>query len=101
MTDESLRLGHGFDVSGARVPRMRRGAPGDGNDAFGTALALVVGVLVAVLLAMPALPAGAGVRLGGLVLDPVETALVVAALSILLVPLGTFALYQVFALSDR
>lgn len=80
--------------------RGRRGGRG-GDDAFGTALALVLGVVVGVVLATPALPAEAGLRLGGIVLDPVETALVVAALSILVVPLGTFALYQLFALSDR
>lgn len=80
---------------------MSFGGTGDGNDAFGTALALVLGVLVAVVLAIPALPADASLRLGTVVLGPVETALVVGALSILLVPLGTFALYQVFALSDR
>lgn len=80
---------------------MSFGGTGDGNDAFGTALALVLGVLVAVVLAIPALPADASLRLGTVVLGPVETALVVGVLSILLVPLGTFALYQVFALSDR
>lgn len=74
---------------------------GDGEDPLGTALALALGVLVGVALATPALPTDAGVQLGGLVLGPVETALVVAALSVLLVPLGTFALYQLFALTDR
>lgn len=80
---------------------MSFGGTGDGDDAFGIALALVLGVLVAVVLAIPALPADASLRLGAVVLGPVETALVVGALSILLVPLGTFALYQLFALSDR
>lgn len=74
---------------------------GDRSDPLGTALALVLGVLVGVALVTPALPADAGVQFGGVVLDPVETALVVAALSVLLVPLGTLALYQLFALSDR
>lgn len=80
---------------------MSHGGRGEGTDPVGTAFALVLGVLVAVGLVTPALSAEAGVRLGGIVLDPVATALVVGVLSILVVPIGTFVLYQLYALSDR
>lgn len=74
---------------------------GNGGDAVGTALALLVGVLVGVGVATPALPASASLRFGGIVLGPVEAALLAAALSVLLIPLGTFALYQLFVFTDQ
>lgn len=85
----------------AEVLNVSKRSWGNGGDAVGTALALLVGVLVGVGVATPALPAGASLRLGGVVLGPVEAALLAAALSILLIPLGTFALYQLFVFSDQ
>jgi hypothetical protein len=72
------------------------------DDPRGATVALVLGVAVGVALAVPALPEdGLAIRVGGVALDTVGTVLVASALSVLLLPLGLFSLYQLFALADR
>lgn len=72
------------------------------SDPTGVAVALVLGVGLGAVLAVPALPPGGlGVQIGGFELDTVGTVLVVSALSVLLLPLGLFSLYQLFSLADR
>lgn len=72
------------------------------SDPAGVAIALALGVGLGAALAVPALPPGGlGVQVGGFELDTVGTVLVVSALSVLLLPLGLFSLYQLFALADR
>lgn len=72
------------------------------RDALGTVVTFALGVLVGLVLAFPALPRGeAAPSVGGVTLDPTSTALLVAALSVVLLPLGMFTLYQLFALLDR
>lgn len=72
------------------------------SDPTGVAVALVLGVGLGAALAVPALPPGGlGVQIGGVELDTVGTVLVVSALSVLLLPLGLFSLYQLFSLADR
>jgi hypothetical protein len=69
-------------------------------DGFGLSLALGVGVAVGLALAFPALPSGT-VDVGGVRFDAVGAVLVASVLSVLVVPLGTYALYQLFFLADR
>ncbi|TSD15408.1 hypothetical protein DP107_06095 [Haloglomus irregulare] len=71
-------------------------------DPAGVAVALALGVAIGAALALPALPPGGlGVAVGSVELDTVGTVLVVSALSVLLLPLGLFSLYQLFSLADR
>ena len=66
-------------------------------DSLGTAMAFALGILVGLLVAAPAFPTGLNVTVSGAELGPIETALLVAALSILVLPLGVFVLYFLFA----
>lgn len=66
-------------------------------DPFGTAVAFALGTLAGLLLAAPAFPSGLTIPGQTVQLGPVETALFVAGLSILVVPLGVFVLYVLFA----
>lgn len=70
------------------------------GDASGVAAATGVGVLLGVLLLAPALPTGS-VTVAGISLGTVGAALLAGALAVLVVPLGTLALYQLFFLVDR
>lgn len=72
-----------------------------GRDPIGTAVALVLGTLVGIALAAPALPEGMTVRIGESTFGTVGTALFAGALAVLILPLGIIVLYQVFALFDR
>jgi hypothetical protein len=60
-------------------------------------MAFALGILVGLLAAVPAFPTGLSVTVSGAELGPIETALLVAALSILVLPLGVFVLYFLFA----
>jgi len=90
-----------------RGPETRSREAGGGNgglehgpDAFGVALALGVGALVGLFLGFPALPSGS-VAVGGIEIDAVGAVLLASALSVLVVPFGTYVLYQLFFLADR
>jgi hypothetical protein len=91
-------------MSGARDSPASRGGSGsrleNGADAFGVSLALGLGVVVGLALAFPALPSGA-VAVGGLELDAVGAVLLASVLSVLVVPMGTYVLYQLFFFADR
>jgi hypothetical protein len=72
------------------------------DDPAGVAVALALGVGLGSVLAVPALPPGGlALQAGGVALDTVGTVLVVSALSVLLLPLALFSLYQLFSLADR
>ena len=91
-------------MSGARGStssreRSRSGLE-SGADAFGVSLALGLGVVVGLALAFPALPSGA-VAVGGLEVDVVGAVLLASVLSVLVVPMGTYVLYQLFFLADQ
>ena len=66
-------------------------------DTVGAAISFAVGIAIGLLVAAPAFPAGLTVTVSGAQLGPIETALLVAALSILVLPLGVFVLYFLFA----
>lgn len=91
-------------MSGARdspTSRDRNGSQLEhGPDAFGVSLALGLGVVVGLVLALPALPSGA-VAVGGLEVDAVGAVLLASILSVLVVPMGTYVLYQLFFFADR
>jgi hypothetical protein len=78
----------------------RNGGIEHGPDAFGVALALGVGALVGLFLGLPALPSGS-VAVVGLEIDAVGAVLLASALSVLVVPFGTYVLYQLFFLAER
>jgi hypothetical protein len=78
----------------------RTGGLEHGPDAFGVALALGVGTLVGLFLGLPALPSGS-VAVVGLEVDAVGAVLLASALSVLVVPFGTYVLYQLFFLAER
>lgn len=82
---------------GGRADRGRKGA----RDPFGTAVALVLGALVGIALATPALPDSAALRVGDTSFGVVGTAMLAGALAVVLLPLGIVTLYRVFALVDR
>lgn len=65
-------------------------------DTVGTAIAFALGILVGLLVAAPAFPRGLSVTVSGAELGPIETALLVAGLSVLILPLGVFVLYFLF-----
>lgn len=65
-------------------------------DTVGTAIAFALGILVGLLVAAPAFPRGLNVTVSGAELGPIETALLVAGLSVLILPLGVFVLYFLF-----
>jgi zinc transporter ZupT len=65
-------------------------------DSLGTAVAFALGILVGLLVAAPAFPAGVSLTVSGAELGPIETALLIAALSVLVLPLGVFVLYFLF-----
>jgi zinc transporter ZupT len=65
-------------------------------DSLGAAMAFALGILVGLLVAAPAFPTGVSVTVSGAELGPIETALLVAALSVLILPLGVFVLYFLF-----
>lgn len=67
------------------------------EDPTGIAVAFTLGLLIGIGLAVPAFPAGATLQFGGLEVGPVGAALIAAAVSILLLPFGMFALYVLFA----
>ncbi|WP_255195607.1 hypothetical protein [Halorarius litoreus] len=67
------------------------------QDTVGTAISFAIGILVGLLVAAPAFPAGLTVTVSGAELGPIETALLVAGLSVLILPLGVFVLYFLFA----
>jgi len=83
---------NGQGRSGSRLERE--------PDAFGVSLALGLGVVVGLTLAFPALPSGA-VGIGGFEVDAVGAVLLASVLSVLVVPMGTYVLYQLFFLADR
>lgn len=86
---------------GRDAPTDERGARSDpGADAFEVSLALGLGVVVGLTLAFPALPSGA-VAVGGFEVDAVGAVLLASVLSVLVVPLGTYVLYQLFFLAER
>lgn len=91
-------------MSGARDPPTSRERSGSqlehGPDAFGVSLALGLGAVVGLVLALPALPSGA-VAAGGLEVDAVGAVLLASILSVLVVPMGTYVLYQLFFFADR
>lgn len=71
------------------------------RDPLGTAVALVLGALIGIALATPALPESAALRVGDTSFGTVGTAMIAGALAVVLLPLGIITLYQVFALVDR
>lgn len=77
------------------------GATPAGLDTYGIAVGFTLGVLVGLLVAAPAIPTGLGVTMGSAQLGAIETALLVAALSVLFLPLGVFVLYVLFASVER
>ena len=91
--------------SGGRPPRDGTSGHGSkletGPDAFGVAVALGVGVVVGLVLGLPALPSGAVTVGGGIEVDAVGAVLLASVLSVLVVPVGTYVLYQLFFLADR
>ncbi|WP_255149248.1 hypothetical protein [Halorarius halobius] len=66
------------------------------GDPLGSAVGLAVGVLVGLLVAVPALPTGVELTVSGAAVGPVGSALLVGALSVLVVPFGVAALYFLF-----
>lgn len=72
------------------------GTPATRTDPFGTALGFLLGVAVGLAVAVPAIPAGTGLTVSGSELGPIGSLLLVAALSVLLLPLGILALYMLF-----
>lgn len=70
------------------------------DDPTGISIAFVLGLLVGIGLTMPALPPGATLQFGGVEVGPVGSALLAAALAILLLPFGMFALYVLFAAGE-
>lgn len=67
------------------------------HDTFGSAVGFALGVLVGLVVAAPALPTGIGVTIGGAEFGPIESALLVAGLSVLVLPVGVLVLYILFA----
>lgn len=65
-------------------------------DSVGTAMAFALGIVVGLAVAAPAFPPGLTVTVSGAELGPIETALLAAGLSILVLPLGVFVLYFLF-----
>lgn len=66
-------------------------------DTVGIAIAFGLGILVGLAVAAPAFPSGMSVTVTGTQLGPIETALLVAGLSVLVLPFGVFVLYFLFA----
>lgn len=71
------------------------------HDTFGSAVGFALGVLVGLVVAAPALPTGLGFTVGGAELGPIESALLVAGLSVLVLPFGVLMLYLLFASVER
>lgn len=67
------------------------------HDTFGSAVGFALGVFVGLAVAAPALPRGIGLTIGGAELGAIESALLVAGLSVLVLPVGVLVLYLLFA----
>lgn len=81
-------------------PARRGGQKRDrGPDGFGVSIALGVGVVLGLALGFPAFPSGT-VAVGGFDVDAVGAVLLASVLSVLVVPLGTYVLYQLFFFAD-
>lgn len=70
------------------------------EDATGVAVAFVLGLLVGIGLAVPAFPPGTTLTVGGIDFGPTGAALFAAAVAVLLLPFGMFALYVLFAAGE-
>ncbi|MFC7227198.1 hypothetical protein N0B31_07270 [Salinirubellus salinus] len=92
MTGDDSPYERAVSRSGSKVDR--------GPDAFGVSIAIGVGVVVGLALGLPALPSGT-VAVGGFDVDAVGAVLLASVLSVLVVPLGTYVLYQLFFFADR
>lgn len=66
-------------------------------DTVGTAMAFALGIAIGLAVAVPAFPPGLSVTVSGAELGPIEAALLAAGLSVLVLPLGVFVLYFLFA----
>lgn len=92
MSGEESKYRRAKKRSGSKIDR--------GPDGFGVSIAIGVGVVVGLALGLPALPSGS-VAVGGFDVDAVGAVLLASVLSVLVVPLGTYVLYQLFFLADR
>lgn len=67
------------------------------RDTTGITVALVLGALVGLVIASPVLPKNLNLAVGGTNLGPVGSSLLLAALVVVIIPMGIFALYVFFA----
>lgn len=67
------------------------------KDTVGLSVAFLVGGVVGALLASPVLPQNLNLTVGGSQLGPIGSALLIAVLVVVAIPLGIFLLYGFFA----